>query len=289
MRTYQWTARAAVPVLAALTLGGCGMFKSSGIGGRIEPNDPSRVADRVQAVVTNTTSFVADAPTVVATFRATLYDKDGNQFYGPDVLLDGTKVDVSNPGSDTSTAYVKGDLPYAPGQTYTLAVQGNTATSPPAAPPIKITSPAPAKDDKGANLAYFTAEPGQPVTVTWTGGDPGQPVYIVLYGSPDKNGSRRLFVSDNPAMAPTDPLNFGKPIANTGSYTIPAELTERVQAADGSTTTRTVTTFDSPSKKGSAVTPVTISVVQRAESQSGPIHFATAAVGVATAGITPYK
>lgn len=289
MRNTQRTAVAALTALAATTLAGCGLFNSSGLSGKYEPKDPDRVADRVVAMVTNTTYFTADAPSDKAVFRATLYDKDQRQFFGPDVQLDGESVPTSTVGEDRTTVYAKQDLPYAAGQTWSVAVQGNAATTPPAPAPLKITSPAAATDDKGATLTYFNAEPAQPVTVTWTGGDPGQPVYIILYGSPDKNGARRLFVSDNPAMSPSDPANFGKPIANTGSFTIPAELTERVVAANGATSTRTVTTFDNPNKKGSGVNLLQVSVLQRGETVSGPIHFAVSTVGVAAAGVTAYK
>jgi hypothetical protein len=281
--------RVAAPALAAMTLTGCGLFKSSGLSGRYEPEDPNRVADRVVAGVSNTTPFTADAASDKAAFRATLYDSDGRQFFGPAVTLDGDAVTTDTPGSNTSTAYVKADLDYAAGKTYTVSLQGHTATTPPAPAPLRITAPVPSKNDKGATLNYFDAQPGDAVTVSWTGGDPAQPVYIVLNGSPDSNGMRRFFVSDNPAMSPTDPLNYGLPIANTGSYTIPAQITERVQAADGSTSTRTTTTFDSPIKKGGATNAISIYVIQRGVTQSGPINFSVATLATAAAGITAYK
>jgi len=281
--------RAAVAAAATLTLAGCGMFKSSGIGGRYEPNDPNRVAERVVAGVSNTTYFTADAPSDKATFRATLYDKDGRQFFGPEVLLNGEAVPMVSGGDERTTVYSKTELPYAAGQTYTLAVQGHTAATPAAPAPLKITSPAASKDDNGNTLTYFLTEPGQPVTITWTGGDPGLPVYIILYGAPDKNGQRRLFVSDNTAMSPSDPLNFGKPIANTGTYTIPAQLTERVPSGSGANSTRTVTPFDNPNKEGGSTNVISISVLQRQETTSGPIRFSVASIGTAAAGIKAYK
>lgn len=285
----QRTAVAVLTVLAATTLAGCGLFKTSGLSGKYEPKDPDRVADRVVASVANNTYFTADAPSGTANFRATLYDKDRRQFFGPEIQLDGDVVPTTTNGDDRTTVYSKTGLPYAAGNTWTMAVQGHSATTPAAPPPLKITSPAASKDDKGNTLTYFNIEPGQPATITWTGGDPAQPVYIVLYGAPDKNGARRLFVADNPALSPTDPANFGQPIPNTGTYTIPATLDERVVAGNGSTSTRTVTVFDSPNKKDNPVNLITISVVQRGETVSGPIRFAVSATATAAAGITAYK
>lgn len=289
MRTLRKMALAGLTVTVTTSLAGCGLFSGSGISGKYKPNDPDRTADRVVAAITNTTYFTADALSDKAAFRATLYDKDGRQFFGPTVQLNGDSVPPVNAGEDRTTVYAKSDLPYAAGDTWSVAVQGNTATTPPAPAPLWITSPAAATDDKGAKLTYFSVEHGQPATITWSGGDPAQPVYIILYGSPDRNAARRLFVSDNPAMSPSDPTNFGKPIPNTGSYTIPAQVTERVVGGDGATTTRTVTLFDNQNKAGKDANIISISVLQRGETVSGPIHFAVTTVGAAAAGTPAYK
>lgn len=283
--------RYAAPLLAALALGGCGLFKS-GNNGKLNPNDPSRVAASMVASVSTLTAFNDVPSTQLPTFRATLYDADGNQFYGPVVQLDGANVATSTPGDNTSTIYSSSGFAYAPGQTYVTTVQGHTATSPGAIPQVLINLPVRSTTTTGTppvttTLTYYKQTAGDPMTVTWSGGDPSQPVYIFVYGTPDGNAARRLFVSDDPLQSPSDPENFGKPIANTGTYTIPATLTERYVDSTGAIATRTVTTFDDPTTTDTSGRSFTVYVAQRQTTLSAPIRFSVVSSAYLTASVLP--
>lgn len=283
--------RYAASVLAALALGGCGLFKS-GSGDKLEPNDPTRTVTSMVASVSTLTAFADTPSTVLPTFRATLYDKDGNQFYGPVVQLDGKDVATSTPGDATSTIYSATGLTYAAGQTYTTTVQGHSATSPGAIPQVLITSPVRSTTTTGTppvttSLTYYKQTAGDPMTVTWSGGDPTQPVYIFIYGTPDGNSARRLFVSDDPLQSVGDPENFGKPIANTGTYTIPATLTERYVDSTGAVATRSITTFDDPTKTDTSGRAFTVYVAQRQVTLNSPIRFSVVSSAYVTASVLP--
>lgn len=294
MRTNRTFRLAAAPLLAALSaamLGGCGIFSSSGTAGKYEVNDPDRTAARIVANVIANTPYSSEGPTDKAVFNALLYDADGRQFHGPELLFNGEAIAPETTRTGPAR-YVKTDVDYAPGQTYQVAIQGNAATTPAAPPPLSVVSPVRADpSETGGN--YFVQPEGESVTVSWTGGDPNQPVYIVIYGDPtSQNGrnSRRLFVRDNPLQRPDDPDNYGQPINNTGSFTIPAELTERVMESDGSTSTRTVTTFANPMTRPKAtdVRLFAIFVVQRSEVvKNGPLEVSTISIATATAGVNP--
>jgi hypothetical protein len=281
--------RYAVPVLAALALGGCGLFKSSS-NDKIQPDDPTRPVASMVASVSTLTAFADTPSTVAPTFRATLYDKDGNQFYGPVVQLDGTNVSTSTPGDNTSTIYSSTGFAYATGQTYTTTVQGHSATSPGAIPQIYINSPVRSTSTSSGTtttLTYYKQTAGQPMPITWSGGDPSQPVYIFIYGTPDANAARRLFVSDDPLQSVGDPENFGKPIPNTGAYTIPATLTERYVDSSGAIATRTVTTFDDPTTTDTSGRAFTVYVAQRQVNTNSPIRFSIVSSAYVTASVLP--
>lgn len=292
MRTYRTLTRVAAPlagVLVAAVLTGCGSFGKSK-SGKYEYNDPDRTAARVVAHVVATTPYSSEAPTDKAEFNGLLYDADGRQFYGPEVLLDGAAVEFKTERTGPAR-YVKGGLDYAAGKTYTVAVQGHTATTPPAPPALRVTAPVRSNEELGRN--FFEQPEGEGVTLSWTGGDPGRPVYIVIYGDPTSNNganSRRLFVRDNPAQSPTDPENYGLPIANTGSFTLPAELTERVIEKDGSTSTRNIPTFANPTKKPrpNDVRLFAIFVMQKSDVvKNGPLEVSTNSIATAIAGVRP--
>ncbi len=283
---------AAAALLSSLALGGCGLFSTSGLN-RYERNDPDRIAARVQANVVATTLYTQADPAETAVFSALLFDADGRQFYGPEVLFNGERVEPAATTSNNPSRYVKSGIPYAAGNTFTVSVQGNTATTPPAIAPLKVTSPPRSTGTNDNNepitLTYFEQPANQGVTVSWTGGDPNRPVYIVIWGDPtSENGQnvRRLYVRDNPAQSPTDSDNYGLPIANTGSFTIPAELTERVVGADGQTTTRTVPTFNNLHERD--IRYFSIYVVQRTEIvKNGPLEVSSLSVATAVAGVKP--
>lgn len=290
-RTLMHTAAPLVAALAAVALGGCGLFKTSGTSGKYEVNDPDRVAARVVANVIATTPYSSENPANKAVFNALLYDADGRQFYGPELLFNGEVVEPDTTRTGPAR-YVKGDVDYATGQTYTVAVQGHTATTPSAPPPMRVTAPA-RTDPTDPAKNYFVQPEGQGVTISWTGGDPNRPVYIVINGDPtSQNGrnSRRLFVRDNPQQSPVDPENYGLPITNTGSFTIPAELTERVMNADGTTPPRTIPTFANPmtNPRATDVRVFAIFVVQRTDVvKNGPLEVSAVSIATATAGVNP--
>ena len=281
--------------VAAAALGGCGLFKS-GSSDRVEPNDANRTAAKILANVSSVTTFDETDTGNTATFKATLYDKDGNQFFGPKVVLDGKDVSYVNPGDGTSTVYISDSLAFTTGQTFTTAIQGNTAVSPPAIPQMLISSPARSTTtDTSTNpptvttLVYYKQTAGDPMTISWTGGDPSKPVYIFIYGTPDKNSSRRLFVADDPAQAVGDPENFGLPIPNTGTYTIPATLTERYVDSNGNTATRTVTTFNDPTTTDTSGRAFQVYVAQREVTTASPIRFGWVTAAKVTASVLPKK
>lgn len=279
--------------LATATLAGCGLFKSGSSSDRLDPNDPNRVAAKMLANVSSLTTFADAASGSTATYRATLYDKDGNQFYGPKVQLDGTDVPTVNPGDGTSTIYVQSAVAFNPGQTFNTTVQGNSATSPPAIPQILMTSPVrstttdTSTPPKVITLSYYKQTARDPMTITWSGGDPSQPVYIFVYGTPDTNSARRLFVSDDPLQPVGDPENFGSPIPNTGTYTIPATLTERYIDASGNVATRTVNTFDDPVTTDTSGRAFSVYVAQRKITAASPIRFGFVSGAQITASVLP--
>ena len=280
--------------LAAASLAGCGLFKS-GNSDRLGANDPNRAVAKMVANVSSLTLFADVDSGKTATFRATLIDKDGNQFYGPKVQLDGKDVPSVNPGDGTSTIYMQSLVAFNPGQTFTTTVQGNSATSPGAIPQILMTSPVrsttmdKSTPPKEITLTYYKQTAGGPMTITWSGGDPSQPVYIFIYGTPDANPSRRLFASDDPLQAIGDPENFGNPIPNTGTYTIPATLTERYVNASGSIATRTVTTFDDPTTTDTSGRAFSVYVAQRQIAVASPIRFGFVSAAHVTASVLPKK
>lgn len=278
--------------LVAVSVTGCGLFKS-GSGTRPEPNDPNRTVAKMVANVSSITTF-ADVDTgKTAVFRAILSDKDGNQFYGPKVQLDGADVPAINPGDGTSTVYTVAGLAFTPAQTFTTTVQGSAAVSPPAISQLLMTSPVrstgmdTSTPPKEITYTYFRQPAGEPMTLTWSGGDPSQPVYIFLFGTPDTNPSRRLFVSDDPLQMPGDPENFGSPIPNTGTFTIPPTLTERYLDSNGAIATRTVTTFDDPTTTDTTGRAFSVFVAQRATTVNSPIRFSVVSSAYITASVLP--
>ncbi|HEY3411509.1 MAG TPA: hypothetical protein VGM51_00480 [Armatimonadota bacterium] len=281
--------------LAAASLAGCGLFKSSGTSGKLDPNDPNRVVAKMVANVSSLTFFTDVDTGKTATYRATLFDKDGNQFYGPKVQLDGADVTPVTPGDGTSTIYVQGSVAFTPGQTFTTAVQGHSATSPAAIPQMLMTSPVRSTSldnstpPKPIQLTYYKQPAGDPMTISWSGGDPSQPVYIFIFGTPDSNTARRLFVSDDPLQPIDDSENFGKPIPNTGTYTIPATLTERYLNSSGAIATRTITTFDDPVTSDTAGRAFSVFVAQRQTADASPIHFGFVSAAHITASVLPKK
>ncbi|HEY3266333.1 MAG TPA: hypothetical protein VGM37_05360 [Armatimonadota bacterium] len=284
-----------IAVLAAVVpaLAGCGIFKSSGMSDKYNPNDPNRVVARAVANVTEVNNF-NDAPTNKGTFKAVLYDANGQQFYGPAVTLDGTAVTTTD--TTTSTIYEKTSLDMAVGQTFAAVIQGHGAVSPPVLPPMLIAAPlrATGVDSKGnpTTLAYFDQNSGSGVTVHWTGGDSTQPVYIQVVGNFANQGWRRIPVVDDPQQTAQDPENFGLAIPNTGTFTIPAQLTERYVQTNGQVATRTITTFENTQTPNTTdpTTPklyVDVYVLQRATNVAAPVSFSTIVGATAKAGIKP--
>lgn len=262
-----------LPLATATLLAGCGIFGEDDDPDFRNPFFPDREATRITANISSRTRYADPDDGKKAVFTATMYDKDGLQFYGPKVELNGTEI--TPVGTSASANYQLNDMDYATGQTWTLAVQGHSATTAPAIPPVLITQPTSTKSDSGS-YPSVTQAAGAPVEVAWTGGDPAEPVYVVVYGNPDGKGDRRFFVKDNPAQRPTDPENYGLPIPNTGTLTIPATVEERVVDSKGNTTTRTVTLFDNPST--STVRAFYVYVVQRKTTAAPPIQFSVNSV-----------
>jgi hypothetical protein len=255
------------------------------------PRDPNRTVARMVANVTSLTEYADENMGARATFRAILYDAAGEQFYGPTVVLDGEPADIVE---GPSTIYRKTNLPYAAGASYAVNVQNFEAVTPPAPAPIRILSPAPEqrKTDELSRqeVQVFNQPAGQPLTVTWTGGDSAEPVYIFVVGTPDGLPARRFFPRMDPAQHPIDPENYGLPIANTGTFTIPAQLEERRVAADGSVSVQTVSLFANPNRLD-AQNPERRSrqfwvyVVQRRTNVAQPIQFSVNSVGVVIADV----
>jgi len=269
---------------AVVSVSGCNIFGGSKDTSYRNPMDKDLLAARVVASVTSQTHFQDPDQGALATFRATLFDASGRQYYGPTVQLDGADVTYTERGS--STIYTKDNLPYAAGTTWTVAIQSHTATSPAALPPLVLTAPTSTKGTNGV-YAPVSQTAGQPFTISWAGGDPSVPVFVVVHGNPDGKGERRFFVSDNPAQRPDDPENFGLPIANTGTCVVPATVIERVVDANGNTSTRQTTVFDNTNKTGGAARTFYVYVVQRNATSAAPIEFAVNSTATATLTVAP--
>lgn len=285
--------RVLLAAAVGVSLSGCGVFSTDDPPNYKDPYFPDKTVARMEAGVTTQNNFADADKAKTATFRATLYDADGQQFYGPEVTLDGESV--AHTDNKSSTVYQKADMDYAEGRTWTAGVQGHTLVSPPGLPPILLTSPVKSVDpaNPANTLNYHRLEAGSSLTIKWTGGDPSRPVYIFVYGNPDGEYARRLFVADDTSKAYRDPLNFGLPLANTGEYTIPATVVERYGTAGGSQT-RTVTVFDNPTKKHANPANDTVSVfyvyvLQRDVTTDGTINFSVVSAGTVGVGVPPYK